>query len=294
MKERNNTPQEFYLYRYQLHINQPFQPELNIGGGCKTEEEIANKRQILMLEAVEFLLKKNPKNTHKYQLCKKNEDETRVLLTAEVNRRKKFVQNMQPHTVLHQPYAWIAIDSDLDIQTIAVAQESDLRHETVIKHLAQNLEIFLSQRGLHITVNAIYRKDSFWNFVSEHKSQLREVNFVIHPPNMSKLTEKVGVNITNLIESIDAKCAKLACSAKQNQNLHLEKNNTRLSGLVSYVQAGGGQYSFKLKGDKKDYKPKDQQKTFKATVTAGQDLFRSGDVDTYVLTKVHSQGIIEP
>lgn len=290
------VPQTFYLYRYQLHINEPFQPSLKLGKGCTTKKELSQKRQELFKEAINFIQSKSSKNTHRYQLVDTNEDETCFLLTAEADRRKRIVQNKKAQSVVHQPFAWIAINTDPNFQTIAVAQESDLRQEAVVTHLGQNLEIFLAERGLHISISPIFKQDSFWSFVNEHKHKLKEVSFVIHPPNMPALTKRIGEDVAKLAASLDAENANLSYKAKRSKPLQLRKSDRKLSGLVYYVQGGGGTFFFRLEGDSKKHILKKQQQSFRASISDGEDIFKMTDDNSdnaYILTKLPSQGKLE-
>lgn len=294
MKETNQSS-TFYLYRYQLHVNYPFQIELSIENGCKTPEELKNKRPEFMRQAICDLPTHDFKGEYKFTDFQPYNDNTQFLFCEEANRKKRITKDHKDIDVSHQPFAWIAVDTDPSVQVIAIAPKSDLNHETVASHLSKSLQASLAKRGLTINVATIKRDDSFWNFVTNHKDLVKKVNFSINPPNMPALSRMVGKQVMDLATSLGAKRGDMSFSAGKSQVLQLSKEDSNLKGLVTYVQSGGGDVWFKLKGSKRKLYPENQQETLSAFIHQDDDLFAfsSGTPDASILTRIRSNYILD-
>lgn len=296
LEEDKKKPHDFSLFRYQMYVNEPFQPDLNGIGGVQTAQELKEKRNGILRELLHLLPDKLDRKNHRYQVVYQNLDATQYLLSVEAKRSKKVTQNRQNKRVSHEPFAWIAIDTDDDVQAIAIAQASDLRIETVIKHLTSDLQKLLSHRGLEFIVNSIKREDGFWEYVRENKNTLKEVIFSINPPNMPALSQTVGSQLSELIKSTQAKKADLSLNAKNGDVLSLEKRDARLRHFVDYMNMGGGNYKFKLRGSSRLHSPDNIQKILVATPQPESQLLEVSVESPHasVLTRIRVEFKIAP
>lgn len=286
-----NKPKDFWLYRYQIFVSEPFQPELNgfeEKKGIKTATDLKAIRNDILREIIPALPSKKDHRNHCYQITSISEDGTQILLTAEAQRSRKVMQNRIPKNVPHQPWAWIAIDTDDDVQTIAIAPASDMRQETINRVLTSNLQRILKKKGLDFVTHSIKRDNGFWEFVQENKGTLREVTFTVSPPNMAGISKTVGQQLTELIKSTQARQANVSLKAQRGATLELQEGNTRLRNFVDHVNKGGGDYSFLRKGSVKKETPRNIQKTIVATPQPDTQLIEVETTSpaTAILTKI--------
>lgn len=284
-------PQKFWLYRYQIFVTEPFQPELNGLPGTrqiKTSSELKAIRNEILRELIPALPNKKDTRNHCYQITQTYERGTQFLLTAEAQRSKKVMQDRNPKKVPHQPWAWIAIDTADDVQTIAIAPVSDMRQETINNVLTSNLQRLLKEKGLDFVTHSIKREDGFWEYVRENRGMLREVTFTVSPPNMAGISKTVGQQLTELIKSTQAKQANVSLKAQRGATLELQEGNTRLRNFVDHVDKGGGDYSFIRKGSVKKETPRNIQKTIVATPQPDTQLIEveTTSPTTAILTKI--------
>lgn len=291
MIEEKNKPQNFWLYRYQIFVSEPFQPELygiEEKRGIKTSADLKAIRNNILRGIIPALPNTKDNRNHCYQITSISEDRTQFLLTAEAQRSRKVMQNRTPKNVPHQPWAWIAIDTDDDVQTIAIAPVSDMRQDTINRVLTSNLQRILKKKGLDFVTHSIKRDDGFWEYVQENKGALREVTFTVSPPNMPGISTTVGSQLTELIKSTQAKQGNISLKAPRGATLELHQGNTRLRNFVDHVNKGGGDYSFLRKGSTKKDTPKNIQKSIVATPHPTVQLFEV-DIDSpaaSILTKI--------
>lgn len=262
-------PKEFKLYRYQLYVQEPFQPELqgvHPGNNIETPIQLKEERNAIMREALGLIPQVATLTNHGYKIILTAGEGSQYLLMADSQRSKKITtRDHIDKKVDHHPWAWIAIDTADDVQTIAIAPESDMRVETVMNKLTSNLQRLLKKRGLTFIAHPIISETAFWKFVRENEGKLREVTFTVSPPNMAGLSRTVGQQLTEIIKTTKARKAEVSLKASRGEDLKLLQSDARLKNFVDYVGHGGGGCTFKRKGSSKIIDLKNEQESIMAT-----------------------------
>ncbi len=285
-------PKEFWLYRYQLYVQEPFERTLQ---GVLTEKNIETPAQLkearntIMREVLEHLPQTATLTNHGYKIIRTEGEGTQYLLMADSQRSRKITtKDHVDKKVDHHPWAWIAIDTADDVQTIAIAPESDMRVDTAMNKLTGNLQRLLKKRGLEFIANPIINDTAFWKFVRENEGSLREVTFTVSPPNMAGLSHTVGKQLTEIIKTTKAKKADVSLKAPRGKNLELQKGDARLRNFVDYIGQGGGGCTFVKKGSPRKIELKNERETIIATPVPPEQLIEIETTSSAasVLTKI--------
>ena len=285
-------PKEFWLYRYQLYVLEPFHPELqgiHTGNNIETPTQLKEARNTIMREALEHLPNTATLTNQGYKIIRTEGEGTQYLLMADSQSSKKITtRDHIDKKVDHHPWAWIAIDTADDVQTIAIAPESDMRVETAMNKLTGNLQRILKKRGLTFIAHPIINDTAFWKFVRENEGNLREVTFTVSPPNMAGLSRTVGQQLTELIKTTKAKKADVSLKAPRGEELKLLQSDARLKNFVDYVSQGGGDCTFKKKGSSKKIDLKNERESIMATPAPQEQLveIEATSPGVSVLTKI--------
>lgn len=257
-----HTPSEFFLFRYQLFVDyHNFQTTTD---GPQTANELYKARNEIMKLIIEALPSASETDKLNYSIQQKK-SESQYLLIAQENRTKTVIQNQEDYSVLHQPYVWIAIDMSDNVQTIAISSRGDLHAKHVATKLTEKLQRLLKKRDLDIQVHEIKITSSFWNYAKSNEGQIKEVGFIVCPPNMPGLTEAFDREISQYAKGTNAKQAEIIVKAGRNDTLILNEQDTKLQVLANYSEAGGGDYYFKTVGSKKRVRPLNVQQSIVAS-----------------------------
>ena len=263
----DNKNRNFLIYRYQVIPDmRSFIPDML--NGIETVDNLRKNKTFFFREALNFL--QQTTKLHKIRFIEgyKSSDSSQYLFRLQAQRTKRVEQNFEKKLVPHQPSIWMAIDTNEDIQVIAIEQQRDFSTllNTPLNALKKQLNKLLKDKYLIVKINPIQKPSTFWRFVKEHEDDIKEVEFEVSAPNMSELTSMIGLEMSTLLSTTNSSTGNIAMKAANSTALVLDEGNDKLKNLVSHVEAGGGDYKFRLKGSNKKSSPVGKQEEVAAPV----------------------------
>lgn len=250
-----SEPTDFLMYRYHISVSESF-IQKDLFNGIDTKEELTRRKNDLFREVLQHLPQLADDESLKFVPEPHTEGPTQFLFHVQKQTKKNVEQNFAVVSVKHQPSAWLAIETDENCQVIAVQPRFQPKYTAVMDRLIYTVQTELLKQGLIFQAHTIKRENRFWEFVDEHKESIKGVVFKISPPNMPALSKVLSTKLNQLVASTSAENGELTLTAPRAQTLQLAKTDKSLSGLVEYIDLGGGDYSFRQVGSKKVIRPK--------------------------------------
>lgn len=149
---------------------------------------------------------------------------------------------------------FLIFDNDPYKQYIYVQKNTTAFRETstAISKLRSIFNQFLKQKNLIIEINPVYKKQTFWEFVNKHKQSVKKIEFQLSTPNLPQLSDVLPTELKELAQRTTASNVKLSLESENAGVLSLDQTtDTKLAGLVNYVENGGGNASILIKNYKK-------------------------------------------
>ena len=262
-EKEKHLPMSFQVYRYQLPVLTLRQGLL--GRENKTEEELKRDRNETFRKIISSLLEADTEKWKvRFTLQYQSEDQEQYVIIMESLRQKRITYELEQRVVPNQPYVWLAIDTNEKSQVIAVQRGKELAVETVINTLSSLIHKDIEKEGYSLTINPIRRPQSFWEFVKENQGTIKEVCFIISPPNMPQLSQAIGKDVQTFVQSTNGKEGRISAVARKGESLELSESNSRLESIVRFVDDGGGDYFFRRGNKKRKEKPKDRERIIEA------------------------------
>lgn len=257
----DDTPLNFYLYRFQLTVTTPtpFQTQTIYKNGQPVNIDTPGK----LMENKLFILREILKEMdnvieEKFHIRKEDyteKDGDQFLLTCKKNTNISYTENYQKKKQLHQPFVWIAIDTSEHVQTIGITGCKDLGANTAAKKFSAILQNSLKKYNITLEINPIRPQFTFWDFIKEHKS-IKTVSFTLPPPNMSDLNDTFTEELREYTGSTGGGRTQVTTTANGSNALDLSQNNPRLEQMARCADLGGGSYYIVPQGSTKRISPK--------------------------------------
>lgn len=246
---------DFLLYRYQISVSESF-IQKDLFKPNDTKEELQKNKNAILRDVLQHLPQLADDESLHFVPETCGNSGTQFLFHVQKQTTKSVEQDFTDLDVKHQPSAWLAIETDDDYQVIAIQNRFQPKPNTVIDKLSEVVQNQLIEQGLIFQAHTIKRQNGFWEFVDEHKESIKSVLFKVSPPNMPALSRVLGNKLNEIVSSTSAETGELKLTAPRNQTLQLNHRDRNLSGLVAYIDLGGGDYSFKQSGSQKNLRPK--------------------------------------
>lgn len=246
---------DFLLYRYQISVSESF-IQKDLFKPNDTKEELQKNKNAILRDVLQHLPRLADDESLHFVPETCGNSGTQFLFHVQKQTTKAVEQNFTHLNVKHQPSAWLAIETDDNYQVIAIQNRFQPKPNTVIDKLSEVIQNQLIEQGLIFQAHTIKRQNGFWEFVDEHKESIKSVLFKVSPPNMPALSRVLGNKLNEIVSSTSAETGELKLTAPRNQTLQLNQRDRNLSGLVEYIDLGGGDYSFKQSGSQKNLRPK--------------------------------------
>lgn len=246
---------DFLLYRYQISVSESF-IQKDLFKPNDTKEELQKNKNAILRDVLQHLPQLADDESLHFVPETCGNSGTQFLFHVQKQTTKAVEQNFTHLNVKHQPSAWLAIETDDNYQVIAIQNRFQPKPNTVIDKLSEVIQNQLIEQGLIFQAHTIKRQNGFWEFVDEHKESIKSVLFKVSPPNMPALSRVLGNKLNEIVSSTSAETGELKLTAPRNQTLQLNQRDRNLSGLVEYIDLGGGDYSFKQSGSQKNLRPK--------------------------------------
>lgn len=172
---------------------------------------------------------------------------------------KEIVENTEP-------YIYIAINTNPDVQKIAISHNPDAFSATSVSknNLSKILSKYLIESGLSIEFEQIFESNTFWSYARKYQGRIKTIDFEIIKPNLAKISDSIKNTLKPLIEETNSHKTHLKLEAPREGVLeNIGKENKKLNGLVDYSSEGGGNISVTVIGLKTKIKTKNMTKTKK-------------------------------
>lgn len=150
-----------------------------------------------------------------------------------------------------EPYIYIIINTDPEIQKIAISRNSEaFSTSSASKNILNKiLTKYLLPYSLSIEFEQMFKSGTFWNYVKKYEGRIKSIDFEIIKPNLSKISRAIKDSLKPLIESTNSHKTHLKLDAPKEGVLeNINPENKLVDGLVSYSSEGGGNISMKIMG----------------------------------------------
>ena len=197
-------------------------------------------------------LEDSDSNTNPLKL--EDKDDELFLFKIAQKKQATITHNFKNKIVNNEPYVYVVINNNKDIQKIAISENFDaFSTTTVVKNLLKTiLRKELRKFGLNIEIEQIFSSISFWEFIKTYKYKISYLNFEYIKPNMANISGKLPEDFKKLAENVNSHESHLTLKAPENGVLeNIDKKNKVISGLVDYSSLGGGNIKVKIKGIRK-------------------------------------------
>lgn len=293
----SETVQSFYLYRFQLTIAtatpfQTFTVELaKKPVFIDTPDKLMENKLNILRDILKEMHDVTDDAYHVRQESCTKADAGQFLFTCQKNTNITYTENYQRKKQRHQPFVWVAIDTDEHVQTIGISGCRDLGANTASKIITSILQKRLQSMNLTLEINPIRPKSTFWDFIESHKT-IKTVSFTLLAPNMSDLNDTFTAELRDYTGSTGGGRTQITTTARGNNNLNLSRSNKKLQQLARYADEGGGSYYVVAQGSTSRISPKGkgvhQSISALPTEPIQKELLESSK-QTDILTAIRSQ-----
>ncbi|MEC4049573.1 hypothetical protein OX284_009050 [Flavobacterium sp. SUN046] len=249
----------FRIFRYHLSPLSKQNTNLTIDGKSKrfTEQEIKTNKNIFfekILNSIDFY-----NNKRKILKIELNENDFFVIKLAN-KKYVNIVENFTQKDIPTEPFVYILIYNNKDVQKIAISHNSDaFSSPTVVKNiLFRELDKNLNKYGLTIQIEELYHKEAVWRMIGAHKNELKSLEIKYVKPNLAEISSSLPENFKKLTEMVNSQESSINLKAPSNGTLEkIDKNNVVIKGLIDYTSQGAGNVKIGIKGYKKKISSKD-------------------------------------
>ncbi|RDY59263.1 hypothetical protein [Flagellimonas nanhaiensis] len=254
----------FHIFRYHLNpiTNKSQQIEL-FPKVIKSPEEIKEKKNEFFGEVLEDLnYYKDDRNPLKLEHFENNF----YLIKLAQRKSARIVQDFEDFNVTNEPFVYIIINNNPSVQKIAISDNTEaFTKPKVVKNiLFKLLNYNLLNYGLEVSIEELFKKETFWNFVQEHRHNIKLIDFKYIRPNLANISKSLPEDFRNFTDNVNSKESHIVVKAPQNGVLeNIDKSNPAINGLVEYTSEGAGDIKLQVKGIKKRYSTKENPVTVK-------------------------------
>ena len=250
----------FSEYRYHLLPLETEQTALELHGPKPSFDELKEKKNEIFEEIINSL-----KDTKREKNLFKLIDSTDNIYLFKVSNKKfgKIVEDFTEKEVKTEPYVYLIINNDPDIQKIYISEDIEVFTSV---NATKNVLITIFKKYLHlkylnIETNEVFDKKTFWTLVKRHQGQITYINIEIIKPNLASISKSLPDAFKKFAENTNAHRSNILLKAPENGKLEkINESNKELEGLVDYSSKGGGEIKLKVKGISKQLKTSDNIK----------------------------------
>lgn len=244
-----NAISQFDLYRYQLlPINRFIQGDLL--RGIPTVEELLNKKNEIFNSVLSGVKHFSNSRTETVTKCLYSDNNFFLFRIAANRSLHRETKDFTEELLDNWPSVLVAIWNHPDVQMIAVQKRTAAfaNTEAVVKLILDTTYSSLAHAHLRAIHEPIVEKQVFWNIVEKYAGRIQRLEFEFITPNMANISSSLPENLKAFAKATNAVKNKLNIEADSASNLHVEKSNETISGLVDYTSEGGGNIAAKITG----------------------------------------------
>lgn len=248
----------FHIFRYHLNpLSNDLQQLQLFPNEMKSPEELKERKNDFFNETLNELdFYKDERNPLKVE---HNENEYFLIKLAQ-KKSTKIVQDFEDFEINNEPFVYIIINNNPEVQKIAISENSDAFSEPkVVRNIL--IKLFnkgLSKYGLGVGIEEMFKKESFWKFVNSHRSEIKLIDFKYIRPNLANISKSLPQDFRDFTDSVNSKESHIVIKAPDKGILeNIDKSNNIINGLVEYTSEGAGDIKLQIKGYKKRYSTKE-------------------------------------
>jgi len=240
----------FKNYRY--HLVPVKTDQLSIFNKEITVEELKEKKNQFFSEILSSSKSLKGINTAQLPIEIDYAKDDIFIMKLAVERKTTLYKDFKPLDYNNQPFIYIAINNDSEVQKILIEdnQNAFKKTSTVRNILQHAYSTLLAKFELTIHIEPVVDQGSFWDFVDKHQKKIEKLEFEIVKPNLANISKSLTEPLKQLINITNSHKTNITLKAPENGVLeNISKNNAQLNNLVNYSNEGGGDsIKMKLKG----------------------------------------------
>lgn len=249
-----STILNFHIFRYHLNpiTNIEQQTELFLKERLSNKERLERKNEFFekAIDGLNFYENKvNP-------LKLEHSENGYFLIKLAQKKSAKIVQDFEKTEVKNEPFVYIIINNDPTVQKIAISENSEAFSEPkVVKNiLVKLLNNSLGRHGLVVSIEELFEKESFWNYVNKYRDRLKMIDFKYIRPNLANISKSLPKDFKDFTNNVNSKESHIVLKAPEKGILeNIDKSNETINGLVDYTAEGAGEIKLQVKGIRKKY-----------------------------------------
>lgn len=248
----------FHIYRYHLLPLSKKSTQIELfENETLTYEQIKANKNAFFQETLDNLIT-SKSNVNPLQLF---QSENGFYLFKLANKKVTTItQNFENLIIDNEPYVYIIINNDENIQKIAISENFEAFSSTeVVKNILKKvLQKDLTRYGLSIEIEQLFDSVNFWKYVNSHKDQITYINFQYIKPNLANISGSLPEDFRNFADNVNSHESHLTIKAPTNGKLdNIDKSNKDINGLVEYASNGAGSIKLKVKNLRKQLNTKE-------------------------------------
>lgn len=251
----------FKTYRY--HLVPVKSDQLSVFGHKLTLEELKERKNELFKDIIIKSKSLQGKSSKLPIELDYSQNDVYVLKLA-VDRKTTLYKNFKPIDVENQPFIYVLINNDPEIQKIIIEDNKAAFYDTLaVKNILERaFSLQLSQFDLTIHIEPVIDKGTFWEYVKKHAHAIERLDFEIVKPNLANISKSLKAPLKQLIDITNSHKTTIKLKAPDNGVLeNINQKNEQLNSLVDYSNEGGGDgIKMKLKGIQKTVSTKNMIK----------------------------------
>lgn len=247
----------FQIFRYHLlPIESKYYQTNMFQDKPMSYKEIRERKNDFFNEALLRMIDQNGgSNPLKVEIIEDNYFVFKVAQKKKTTITKNF-ENRQEDT---EPYCFVIINNDPNVQKIAISYNSDAFSEpsTVKNILLKKLVKYLTSLGLNIEIKPLYNEVKFWEIIRKYEKEITRINFNFVKPNLAQISKSLPEAFKDFVNETNSHESNIIIKAPKKGVLeNITPQNSDVQGLVQYTSEGAGSIKVKVKGYRKVIKTK--------------------------------------
>ncbi|SFK98219.1 hypothetical protein SAMN05216357_1104 [Porphyromonadaceae bacterium KH3CP3RA] len=255
----NNKIINFHIYRYHLlpidHKNKqielfPYEKEFSY-------DDIKKKKNDFFKQVLDNIVEVT-NNT--YPLKLEHHQSDFFLFKIAQKKTTRITKNFQNKIIDNEPYVYIIINNDKDVQKIAISDNVEaFSNPTVVRNILKKLfNKELLKFGLNIEIEQLFDSKGFWEVVNKYNDLITFISFQFVKPNLANISNSLPEVFKDFSDNVNSHESQISIKAPERGKLdNIDKQNEAINGLVNYTSEGAGSIKMKIKGFRKQIDTKE-------------------------------------
>ena len=249
-----NKNLKFHIFRY--HLNPLLNGIQHINGEDKSAEDLKKLKNNILNTTIQNLnYYKDSRHPLKIEY---GEDNIFVIKIAQ-KKMIEHVENFKVSLISNEPFVYVLINNNPTIQKIAISENSNAFSDpsAVRTLLNKILNRELSDKGICINIEKMFKKESFWQLIHGNHKKIQAINFKYIKPNLANISSSLSDIFKDFSNTLNSHESIMELKAPKNGHLeNINESNEEINSLVDYISEGGGEAKVKIKGMRTSYSTK--------------------------------------